>query len=307
MVLASYEAQTKKYPQIRPFLSTRSGSSAVRRLAQTWSGDNRTEFADLRYCHNIGLTMSLSSLMFYGHDLGGFTGDMPSRELLLRWLQHGVFEPRFTVHSWNRDGSATMPWSYDDILPYVKNLFEERRSILPYIYSSAYFCTRDNIPLNAPAFLYNDDPKLKCDLPSMMLGRDVLVPFVFEEGSRKVNVYLPDGEIWYFGGTVYDGGQSVEVPLEPTDTVPYFIKGGCVFPQNNKFTVYPVKNGKFTSEFFDDDGESYAYKNGGCVLLEFSVKCTDTSVEVSYSNSGKMPIIPTIELTKNDKRKLIIK
>jgi alpha-glucosidase len=132
MVFASYQAQIADSPNLRPFLSTRSGGIGVRRLAQTWSGDNRTAFEDLRYCHNIGLTMSLSGLYFYGHDLGGFTGNMPSRELLLRWLQHGIFEPRFTIHSWNSDGSATMPWSYPDILPSVQALFRQRRRLLPY-------------------------------------------------------------------------------------------------------------------------------------------------------------------------------
>ena len=97
MVLSSYEAQREKYPNLRPFLSTRSGSSAVRRLAQTWSGDNFTSFNDLRFCHYVGMTLSLSGMYFYGHDLGGFSGDMPSKELLLRWMQHGVFEPRFTI------------------------------------------------------------------------------------------------------------------------------------------------------------------------------------------------------------------
>ena len=91
MVASSYSAQTEKYPGKRPFLSTRSGSSAVRRLATTWSGDNFTSFHDLRYCHYIGMTLSLSGFFFYGHDLGGFSGDMPSRELLLRWMQHGHF------------------------------------------------------------------------------------------------------------------------------------------------------------------------------------------------------------------------
>lgn len=49
MVLSSYKAQVDKYPNTRPFLSSRSGSSAIRRLAQTWSGDNFTSFHDLRF------------------------------------------------------------------------------------------------------------------------------------------------------------------------------------------------------------------------------------------------------------------
>ena len=307
MVLASYEAQCEKYPNLRPFLSTRSGSSAVRRLAQTWSGDNRSEFSDLKYCHNIGLTMSMSSLMFYGHDLGGFTGDMPSRELLLRWLQHGIFEPRFTIHSWNRDSSATMPWSYSDILPSVKALFDERKSLLPYLYSTAYKCVCDNVPMNAPPFLYYGDGELMRDTDSMMVGRDILVPFVFEPGQATANVYLPKGEIWYQNGKKFGGGQYVEVPLAPTDTVPYFVRGGTVLPTGEKFTVYPVEKGEFVSEFFDDDGISYSYKNGDCTLAEFAVCCSETAVEVTVTNRGKMPFSPHIELCRTDKRKLIIK
>ena len=70
MVLSSYKAQVDKYPNTRPFLSSRSGSSAIRRLAQTWSGDNFTSFHDLRFCHYVGMTLSLSGLYFYGHDFG---------------------------------------------------------------------------------------------------------------------------------------------------------------------------------------------------------------------------------------------
>ena len=307
MTLASYEAQREKYPELRPFVSTRSGSSAVRRLAQTWSGDNRSEFCDLRYCHNIGLTMSLSSLMLYGHDLGGFTGDMPSRELLLRWLQHGIFEPRFTIHSWNKDGSATMPWSYPDIVPYVQRLFEQRRSLIPYLYSTAYKCVRDNVPMNAPLFLYYDEEKLKGDVDAMLVGRDLLAPFVFDENKRMANVYLPKDDIWYYDGVKYVGGQYADVPYEPTDIVPYFIRGGCVFPNKDKFVVYPVDDGTFTSEFFNDDGLTFAYENGGCALLEFTVNCSEDTVELSFTNKGKMILTPNIELCSADKRKLIIK
>ena len=307
MVLASYEAQVEKRPELRPFLSTRSGSSAVRRLAQTWSGDNRSEFCDLKYCHNIGLTMSMSSLMFYGHDLGGFTGDMPSRELLLRWLQHGVFEPRFTIHSWNKDGSATMPWSYPDIIPAVQKLFEQRRSLLPYLYSTAFKCVRDDVPMNAPLLLYYDDEELKRDVDAMMVGRDLLVPFVFSPDTHSARVYLPKGDIWYRNGRKYAGGQEVYAPCEPADAVPCFFRGGSVFPTGEKFVVYPIENGTFTSEFFDDDGTTYAYKNGDCVLLEFTVNCTETAVEVSYTNKGKTPAAPQFELCSADRRKLIIK
>ncbi len=317
MVEASYQAQIEKRPDLRPFLSTRSGGIGVRRLAQTWSGDNRTDFRDLRYCHYIGLTMSLSGLYFYGHDLGGFSGDMPSRELLLRWIQHGIFEPRFTIHSWNADGSATMPWSYPDIIDDVKNIFSQRKQLAPYLYNCAYNAVQNEIPINAPLFLYYDDENISDDSNSFLLGRDILVTFVFDEGTEKVNAYLPKGEDWYLGDKLYSGGREVELTIPACAKMPYFIRSGSVIPTDEAeygfdtdkkliFTVYPLKSGEFSAEFFDDDGMSFKYQNNDCIKLEFSVSCTNDSVSVSYKNNGSIKITPEIRLCDCDNRKLII-
>ncbi|MCH5320204.1 MAG: DUF5110 domain-containing protein [Eubacterium sp.] len=317
MVASSYQAQIEKNPELRPFLSTRSGNIAVRRFAQTWSGDNRTEFSDLRYCHNIGLTMSLSGLHFYGHDLGGFSGDMPSRELLLRWLQHGIFEPRLTIHSWNSDGSATMPWSYPDIIQSVRDLFAQRKQLLPYLYNCAYNAAENEIPINAPAFLYYDDEKLYSQTDSMMLGRDIYVFFAFDEGVNKVHVYLPKGDDWYLDDKIYQGGQTLELSIAPTDKMPYFVRSGCVIPTDEEaygfnskekivFTVYPLKEGCFESEFFTDDGRSFDYLDNNCVRLKFTVLCDEDTVTVTFKNKGDMDFNPQICLSKADKRKLVI-
>lgn len=317
MVLASYMAQTENNPLKRPFLSTRSGNIAVRRLAQTWSGDNRSEFSDLRYCHNIGLTMSMSGFFFYGHDLGGFDGDMPSEELLLRWLQHGVFEPRFTIHSWNRDGSATMPWSHGRIIPAVKKIFAQRRRLLPYLYSCAYNATEKEIPLNAPALLYYDDEQLKKENDSMMVGRDILAVFIFDEGKTETEVYLPEGDDWYLGGTLYEGGRQVKLSIPADGEAACFIRSGSIIAtdealygfgsrEETVFTVYPVRECTFESEFFTDDGESFAYQRGDCVKLKFTVRCEKDTVSVSYINEGKMPFPVKLRLCEGDGRRLRI-
>ncbi|MGN1419879.1 MAG: TIM-barrel domain-containing protein [Acutalibacteraceae bacterium] len=318
MVAASYKAQIESNPELRPFLSTRSGNIAVRRLAQTWSGDNKTSFKDLKYCHNIGLTMSMSGLFFYGHDLGGFHGQMPSRQLLLRWLQHGIFEPRFTIHSWNEDGSATMPWSYPDIMDSVRLLFAQRKRLLPYLYSCAYDAVENEIPMNAPPLLYYDDEELYKPSSSMMLGKDILVGFVLEEDSENTSVYLPKGESWYLGEKLYKGGQTVNVHIPAEKQVPYFVRSGCVLPTDEApygfdcgeeivFTVYPKEKGKFESFFFDDDGESFAYKENNCVKLHFSVICSENSVSVEYENTGKMPLDVQIRLCGGDERPLEVR
>lgn len=318
MVSASYQAQLAKNPDLRPFLSTRSGGIGIRRYAQTWSGDNRTEFSDLRYCHYIGLTMSLSGLYFYGHDLGGFSGAMPSRELLLRWLQHGIFEPRLTIHSWNSDGSATMPWSYPDVIDSVQKLFAQRKRLLPYIYNCAYNSVEKEIPMNAPPFLYYDDEELYAYPDTMMLGRDILVAFAFDESEEKVCTYLPKGDDWFLGDKIYSGGQIAELSIAPTDEMPYFVRSGCVLPadeatygfnseENIVFIVYPLKKGCFESDFFSDDGKSFDYLKNHCAHLKFKVSCDETTVSVTFENAGETNIEPDVRLCSGDKRKLIIK
>ncbi|MGN1421583.1 MAG: TIM-barrel domain-containing protein [Eubacterium sp.] len=310
MVASSYMAQIEKMPDIRPFLSSRSGNIAVRRLAQTWSGDNRTCFEDLRFCHNIGLTMSLSGLYFYGHDLGGFHGEMPSRELLLRWLQHGIFEPRFTIHSWNEDGSATMPWSYPDIMPTVKKLFAQRKRLIPYLYSCAYNSVEKEIPMNAPPLLLYDDKELYSQNDSMLVGTDILVPFIFDEGKKNTEIYLPKKDSWYLNGKAYAGGQWVKLTIPMTEEMPYFIKAGSIIPTDEDktvFTVYPVEIGTFESTFFTDDGLTFNYKNNECVKLNFSVHCNEKSITVEYKNTGNVPFTPKIRLCRGDIRNLTVK
>ena len=243
---------------------------------------------------------------------------MPSRELLLRWLQHGIFEPRFTIHSWNSDGSATMPWSYPDILDSVRNLFAQRKQLIPYLYNCAYRAVENEEPINAPLFLYYDDEEAKNHEDCMLVGRDILAAFVFDEGKTSASVYLPKGDDWYLFGKLYSGGQTVELNLPPDAPMPYFVRAGSVLPTDEApyhfgmkeqlvFTVYPLREGTFESDFFDDDGESYGYLENRCVRLHFTVDCTKDSVTVQYQNTGEIPINPTVRLWNGDNRIFKIK
>ena len=315
---ASYEAQIELRASLRPFLSTRSGGAITRTLAQTWRGDNFTSFKDLKFCHFIGLTMSLAGFYFYGHDLGGFSGEMPSRELLLRWLQHGVFEPRFTIHSWNDDGSATMPWSYSDIMPSVRAIFSQRKQLIPYLYNCAYNAVENEIPINAPLFLYYSDKEIDENGNSFMLGQDILAVCIFDEGENETKVYLPSASDWYSGEELLDGGQSISVTIPAFSPAKYFVRAGSIIPTDeaeygfNKneelvLTVYPLKEGTFKSELFFDDGLTYEYKNNNCTKLEITVNCYSDRVEAIVNNTGNCETDYKLRLIGSDKRQFIIK
>ena len=100
--------------------------------------------------------------------------------------------------------------------------------------------------------------------------------------------------------------------------MPFFVRAGSVIPtdeaqygfntpEKTVFTVYPVKNGSFESDFFTDDGVSFEYKNNNCVKLQFSVECNEGEIVVSWKNNGNMSITPEIRLCTADNRKLIVR
>lgn len=234
MNLASREAQVEYAAEsaggVRPsvdsplFQITRSGSLGVQRYAQTWSGDNQTSWKTLQYNIPMGLGMALSGWSSHGHDVGGFAGPPPGPELLVRWVEAGVFMPRFSIHSWNDDGSATEPWTYPEVLPLVRRLIEFRTALLPYLRELMHEAATTGTPVTRP-FVYQF-PEWRAgwrESFAYMLGDALLVAPVYEVGAVSRRVLLPPGRWQLLGtGAVVSGGADSdrEVELEAPLGVP---------------------------------------------------------------------------------------
>ena len=108
------EAIHETFENTRPYIVCRSGHCGIQRYAQTWAGDNLTCWDSLKYNIATILGMSLSGVANQGCDIGGFYGPAPEAELLVRWIQNGIFQPRFSIHSTNTDNTVTEPWMYSD-------------------------------------------------------------------------------------------------------------------------------------------------------------------------------------------------
>ncbi len=232
MVRAAYEIQKKHNPDLRPFVLTRSGAPTIQRYAQSWSGDNHTSWETLRYNIPMGLGMSLSGFFNTGHDVGGFAGPKPSPELFIRWLQNGIFHPRFTIHSWNEDRSVNEPWMYPEILPLVREIIQFRYRLIPYLYTLFFEAARSAVPIIRPlVYAFPDDPRCQTESFDFMLGDNLLVASVLEEGALTRDVYLPKGTDWcdFHTGTWYKGGQTITVNA-PLERIPLFVPSGGLIP-----------------------------------------------------------------------------
>lgn len=326
MMRASLEAQQAFAPEKRPYLISRSGCAGMQRYVQTWSGDNRTNWNTLRYNTRMGVGMSLSGLYNVGHDVGGFSGDKPDAELFVRWVQNGVMHPRFTIHSWNDDQTVNEPWMYASVTPAIRSAIETRYRLLPYFYTLLWQAHADDEPMLRSTFLdHEHDAKTFEECDDFMLGRDLLVASVVEEGQREREIWLPEnGAGWYdyYTGQWYSGGQTIVVDA-PLERLPLLVRAGAALPHSARIThvlasadnvrelkVYPLQGtGVSHGSLFEDDGESWGYQQGNALWLSWEIRCTADEIHVSFSRKGDyQPAWSEMKLTlpAGEKRRLVV-
>ena len=291
MTMASLEAQDKT---VRHYSVSRSGIPGLSRIAATWTGDNRTSFDDFRYNHKMAMTMSMSGFYNFGQDIGGFAGPCPDEELFIRWIQYGIFTPRFTLHSWNPDGSSTMPWLYPKLIPTVKRLFDLRESFVPYLYNETYRSMLTHDPIIYPVFF--KFPEYDCESDLFFFGDSILACPVFDKGVDSITVKLPKNNGgWYFDGKRYEGENVMPATL--TGLPVWFHKGGSVFATEEDgildFAIFTLDEGEFEYTYLNDDGVSN-FDEANAPVIKLKVICEKEKIYVLYSTDS-CPLLHVVD------------
>jgi alpha-glucosidase len=316
MMRASREAQIAHAPTRRPYLVSRSGGLGMHRYVQTWSGDNFTAWETLKYNIKMGLGLALSGVSNSGHDIGGFSGPAPDAELLVRWVQCGVFMPRFSIHSWNEDGTVNEPWMHPEATATVRDLIKLRARLSPYLYDLVWRYHRAYEPIQRPTFLdFPGDPACWAESDDFMLGRSMLVAPVVEPGVLTRQVYLPSGPRWYdfWTGEVFVGGQTIVRPA-PWDRPVILVREACAIPVNlaeqhfarpadarGLLVFPPVGEGGFDDAFFEDDGEAWPQ---GDETWRVSVATDAKTVSVGLERPSGHAAPPQVILPATESRQL---
>jgi len=305
MMQASHAAQTEFAPAERPYLVSRSGAAGMQRYVQTWSGDNYTAWETLRYNIRMGLGLAMSGVSNTGHDIGGFSGPAPGPELLLRWVQHGIFLPRFSIHSWNDDKTVNEPWMYPEVTPQVRALIRLRYRLMPYLYDLVWRYHSAYEPIIRPT--YHDFPEdARCleENDDMLLGANLLVASVVEPGQTRRPVWLPGTGGWYEVHTArrFDAGQSITLEAPLDGPPPLLAREGCAIPLNlgevhfakaqdvRGFQLFPLRGeGSFEASCFEDDGHSQAWRSGAYGQWRLRVESTTQSLHITVSREGQRP------------------
>lgn len=293
------EAIGETYENERPYIVCRSGHAGIQKYAQTWAGDNLTCWDSLKYNIATILGMSLSGVANQGCDIGGFYGPAPESELMVRWIQNGIFQPRFSIHSTNIDNTVTEPWMYSNCKEHVKSAIELRYRMIPYLYSLMERAHQTGLPIMEPmCSAFQHDEKCYNEGVDFMFGDALLVANVVEKGAKTRKVYLPENEVFYdfYTREEYQGGKVIEVPVD-LGSIPMFIRGGSLIPMainqmNNLMTqkttgirliCAPDHDGAF--DLYEDDGSTMNYTKGDYLKTKITMRAGEQTI-LSFENTG---------------------
>lgn len=217
-----------------PVTFSRAGFAGSQRHGAFWAGDENSTWEAFGASMLAGLSAASSGIVYWGWDIAGFSGELPSSELYLRATAASTFVPIMQYHSefnFHRSPSRDRtPWNVaeqsgdDRVLPVFRRFAKLRERLVPYLVAEARRTIATDAPLMRP--LYFDAPRDErvWQYPMQwMLGDSILVAPVTEPDVESWCGYLPEGE-WVdaFTGIPVDAGEFERAT--PIDELPVFVR-----------------------------------------------------------------------------------
>lgn len=218
-----------KEENVSSVLWVRSASLGGEQTPALWAGDQYAKWEQLRSLVPAGLSASISGAPFWGHDIGGYIGT-PSPELYIRWVQFGVFCPLMQYHG----QTAREPWNFgEEAEAAYKLLANLRMKLKPTLIALGKEAARTGMPIMRPMILeFPDDPRFLSEDSQYMLGPDLLVAPILEEGATKRIVKFPNGKwIHLLDEREFEGPADIEVEIGLKSAPAFLRKGASVFKE----------------------------------------------------------------------------
>lgn len=293
MAKATYEG-LKKYSQQRPYVITRAAYAGTQKYSTVWTGDNQSLWPHLQMMIPQLCNLGMSGFNFAGTDIGGFGADVTA-ELLTRWIEAALFSPLYRNHA-SMGTRAQEPWAFGEpTLSIYRQYLKLRYRFIPFLYDLCYQETKTGLGIMRPLVLnYDEDPAVRTINDEYMVGDQLLVAPIVQEGQTSRAVYLPAGEwIDFWNGVTYAGKRTILVEA-PLDKLPLFIKQDTIIPwgpeidhvsdkpeQVMTFRVYGHR-GEYIH--YQDNGHDFSYQEGQ--FNRYLIQADGEQVEVKLIDFG---------------------
>lgn len=211
---------------------SRSGYTGAQGYPAHWAGDERSTFDAFNRQLIAGINSGMSGVIFWGWDLAGFNGDIPTAELFMRSSSMAAFCPIMQYHAeskgeFNQDRT---PWNIaertqtPEVIDVYRFFANTRMNLMPYIYNQSLKSVNEKTPLMRAMQIEFPNEDFKNCYDEFMFGKSLLVAPVIHEGMISRKVKLPEGTwVDFWNHSVVQGGKTIHVNAE-FDQIPVFIK-----------------------------------------------------------------------------------
>lgn len=289
-----YNDMAKNRPDHRPVIFHRWGGLGCHRYQIGFSGDALINFPTLAFQPYFTATASNVGYGYWGHDLGGhaFTDEatVNDPELVLRWIQFGVFTPIFRTHATNDPRIERRIWKFAN-LPDIREAVKLRYALFPYIYTMAREAYDTGISICRPLYYeYPESEEAYSFEGEYFFGNDVIVAPITEaseNGVSRKTVWFPEGGWWSVAtDELIQGPATKEMEVSKTD-IPYFYREGSIVPLNpsdiKNVTEHP--DHLILNIIAGKDGKGRLYEDAGD-NSDYATRYATT--EFSQSHDGKV-------------------
>lgn len=190
MTRAASEAFDKIEPDKRLLLFSRSSYVGMHRYGGIWTGDNNAWWGQLLLSIQQMPGLNMCGFLYTGSDIGGFGSDT-TEDLVMRWLEFGIFTPLMRNH-------AAIGTRYQEVYQFentdaFRNIIRMRYGLLPYIYSEYMKAVLNNEMYFRPiSFDYPDDSQAFRVEDQLMVGESIMIAPVYVQNAKGRYVYLPE-------------------------------------------------------------------------------------------------------------------
>lgn len=190
MTKAAAEAFEKIDPEKRVLLFSRSSYIGMHRYGGIWTGDNHAWWQQLLMSIQQMPSLNMCGILYTGSDIGGFGGDT-TKDLLLRWLEFGIFTPLMRNHSAAGTRKQEV-YQFGDTTDF-RNIIRIRYALIPYLYSEFMKAAlEDEMYFRPLAFDYPEDRQAKRVEDQLMVGESIMIAPVYTQNAVGRYVYLPE-------------------------------------------------------------------------------------------------------------------